>query len=53
MSNIKLFQLKNGKATELQVDVSDLVRGKRDKFSLDMLVMRATRAGRKVALAVD
>jgi predicted XRE-type DNA-binding protein len=31
--------------------VSDLVRGKRDKFSLDMLVTLATRAGRKVTLA--
>lgn len=35
-----------------QSRVSDLMRGKRDKFSLDMLVALATRAGRKVALAV-
>jgi predicted XRE-type DNA-binding protein len=34
-----------------QSRVSDLVRGKYDKFSLDMLVTLATRAGRKVALA--
>jgi predicted XRE-type DNA-binding protein len=35
-----------------QSRVSDLVRGKWDKFSLDMLVTIATRAGRKVSLAV-
>jgi predicted XRE-type DNA-binding protein len=35
-----------------QSRVSDLVRGKRDKFSLDMLVTLAMRIGRKVALAV-
>ena len=35
-----------------QSRVSDLVRGKWDKFSLDMLVTLATRAGRKVSLAV-
>jgi predicted XRE-type DNA-binding protein len=35
-----------------QSRVSDLMRGKRDKFSLDMLVTLATRAGRKVALAM-
>ena len=34
-----------------QSRVSYLVRGKRDKFSLDMLVILATRAGRKVKLA--
>lgn len=33
-----------------QSRVSDLVRGKVDKFSLDMLVTLATRAGRKVML---
>jgi predicted XRE-type DNA-binding protein len=33
-----------------QSRVSDLIRGKRDKFSLDMLVMLATRVGNKVAL---
>lgn len=36
-----------------QSRVSDLVRGKYDKFSLDMLVTLATRAGRHVELAVD
>jgi predicted XRE-type DNA-binding protein len=35
-----------------QSRVSDLIRGKRDKFSLDMLVMLATRAGNEVVLAV-
>lgn len=35
-----------------QSRVSDLVRGKRDKFSLDMLVTLATRAGRHVELAL-
>lgn len=35
-----------------QSRVSDLVRGKRDKFSLDMLVALATRAGLRVGLAV-
>ena len=34
-----------------QSRVSDLVRGKREKFSLDMLVTLATRAGRRVELA--
>jgi hypothetical protein len=35
-----------------QSRVSDLVRGKWEKFSLDMLVTLATRAGRKVAVAI-
>ena len=35
-----------------QSRVSDLVRGKWDKFSLDMLITLAARAGRKVELAV-
>jgi predicted XRE-type DNA-binding protein len=35
-----------------QSRVSDLFRGKRDKFSLDMLVLLAMRAGNKVALAI-
>ena len=35
-----------------QSRVSDLVRGKWDKFSLDMLVTLAARAGRRVSLAV-
>lgn len=36
-----------------QSRVSDLVRGKRDKFSLDRLVTLATRAGRHVELALS
>ena len=35
-----------------QSRVSDLVRGKWDKFSLDMLITLAARAGRKVDLGV-
>ena len=35
-----------------QSRVSDLMRGKRDKFSLDMLVTLATRAGHKVGLEI-
>lgn len=35
-----------------QSRVSDLMRGKWDKFSLDMLITLITRAGRKVDLAV-
>jgi predicted XRE-type DNA-binding protein len=35
-----------------QSRVSDLIRGKRDKFSLDMLVILATRAGNEVVLAI-
>lgn len=35
-----------------QSRVSDLVRGKWDKFSLDMLITLAARAGRKVELAL-
>lgn len=35
-----------------QSRVSDLLRGKWDKFSLDMLITLATRAGRKVELAM-
>lgn len=35
-----------------QSRVSDLMRGKRDKFSLDMLITLATRAGRHVALTM-
>lgn len=33
-----------------QSRVSDLIRGKFDKFSLDMLITLATRAGKKVEL---
>ena len=35
-----------------QSRVSDLLRGKWDKFSLDMLITLAARAGRKVELAI-
>ncbi len=35
-----------------QSRVSDLLRGKWEKFSLDMLITLAARAGRKVELAV-
>ena len=35
-----------------QSRVSDLLRGKWDKFSLDMLITLATRAGRKVELTM-
>lgn len=35
-----------------QSRVSDLLRGKWDKFSLDMLITLAARAGRKVEIAV-
>lgn len=35
-----------------QSRVSDLLRGKWDKFSLDMLITLAARAGRKVELAL-
>ena len=35
-----------------QSRVSDLLRGKWDKFSLDMLITLAARAGRKVDLAL-
>ena len=35
-----------------QSRVSDLMRGKRDKFSLDMLITIAARAGRKIELAM-
>ena len=36
-----------------QSRVSDLVRGKWEKFSLDMLITLAARAGHKVELAMD
>ena len=35
-----------------QSRVSDLVRGKWDKFSLDMLIMLAARAGKRVEVAL-
>lgn len=60
MANVRDSITKHGwtqseAAKELHISqsrVSDLIRGKRDKFSLDMLVMLATRAGNKVALAI-
>lgn len=36
-----------------QSRVSDLVRGKHDKFSLDMLVTLAARAGHRVAMVLE
>ena len=36
-----------------QSRISDLVRGKWDKFSLDMLVTLAVRSGQRVHLALD
>ena len=36
-----------------QSRVSDLIRGKREKFSLDMLVTLATRIGHHIELAVS
>jgi predicted XRE-type DNA-binding protein len=42
-------------AAELEIGqsrVSDLVRGKWDKFSLDMLITLAARAGKRVELAL-
>jgi predicted XRE-type DNA-binding protein len=36
----------------VQSRLSDLMRNKYDKFGLDMLVMLATRAGRRVELAL-
>lgn len=36
-----------------QSRVSDLVRGKTDKFSLDMLVTLTAKAGRRVSLTVS
>lgn len=35
---------------KIQSRVSDLMRGKFEKFSLDMLITLATRAGKKVKL---
>ena len=60
MANVRDSIAKHGwtqsdAAKELHISqsrVSDLIRGKRDKFSLDMLVTLATRAGNKVALAI-
>ena len=36
-----------------QSRVSDLLTGKSDKFSLDMLILVASRVGCKVGLAID
>ena len=36
-----------------QSRISDLVRGKWDKFSLDMLVTLAVRSGQRVHLALE
>ncbi len=60
MANVRDVISKHGwtqadAAKELHISqsrVSDLIRGKRDKFSLAMLVMLATRAVNKVALAI-
>lgn len=41
-----------GLRADLIARVSDLLRGKWDKFSLDMLITLAARAGRKVELAI-
>lgn len=51
---IKDKKLTQAKAAEIlgisQSRVSDLTRGKWDKFSLEMLIMLATRAGMQVTL---
>ena len=60
MCDLELLIAKRGwtqaqAAKELRIAqsrVSDLVRGKWDKFSLDMLIELATRAGCKVSLAM-
>ena len=52
MTNRDLGQLVNLSEAACSRRVSDLVRGKWQKFSLDMQVTLATRAGRKVAVAV-
>ena len=51
---IKAKKLQQTKAAALlgisQSRVSDLVRGKWEKFSLEMLIMLATKAGMRVSL---
>jgi predicted XRE-type DNA-binding protein len=51
---IKAKRLTQAKAAELldvsQSRVSDLIRGKWERFSLEMLITLATRAGMRVAL---
>jgi predicted XRE-type DNA-binding protein len=53
---IKARKLTQAKAAEIlgvsQSRVSDLIRGKWDRFSLEMLITLATRAGMRVSLRV-
>jgi predicted XRE-type DNA-binding protein len=61
MNSLRLFieenQLTQQQAAERlgisQSRVSDLVRGKWDKFSLDMLIILATRAGKTVRIELE
>lgn len=53
---IKAKELTQAKAAEIlgvsQSRVSDLIRGKWEKFSLEMLITLATRAGMRISLRV-
>lgn len=53
---IKARKLTQAKAAEIlgvsQSRVSDLIRGKWDRFSLEMLITLATRAGMRVSLRI-
>ncbi|MDY0040939.1 MAG: helix-turn-helix transcriptional regulator [Desulforhabdus sp.] len=53
---IKAKKLTQAKAAEIlgvsQSRVSDLIRGKWEKFSLEMLITLATRAGMRVSLRI-
>jgi predicted XRE-type DNA-binding protein len=53
---IKGRKLTQAKASEIlgvsQSRVSDLIRGKWDRFSLEMLITLATRAGKRVSLRI-
>jgi predicted XRE-type DNA-binding protein len=53
---IKGRKLTQAKAAEIlgvsQSRVSDLIRGKWDRFSLEMLITLATRAGKRVSLRI-
>ncbi len=53
---IKAKELTQAKAAEIlgvsQSRVSDLMRGKWEKFSLEMLITLATRAGMRVSLSI-
>jgi len=53
---IKGGKLKQAKASEIlglsQSRVFDLTRGKWDRFSLEMLITLATRAGKRVSLGI-